>query len=60
MVIIKIGINSMTSSAGVQKTFVYVAIAIVTFFVLQSVTIVMHEFIHSTTAWLLGYTPSPL
>ena len=27
--------------------------------VLQSLVVVVHEFTHSTTAWLLGYTPTP-
>jgi hypothetical protein len=30
-----------------------------TFAALQSVVVVMHEFTRSTTAWLLGYMPSP-
>ncbi len=35
-------------------------IAIMTFAALQSIVVVMHEFTHSTAAWLLGYMPSPL
>lgn len=31
-----------------------------TYVILQAGTIVAHEFVHSTTAWLLGYMPSPL
>lgn len=38
----------------------YVIIVIMTFAVLQSIVVVMHEFTHSTTAWLLRYMPSPL
>ena len=33
---------------------------ITTFAVLQSVVVLMHEFTHSTLAWLLGDMPSPL
>ena len=50
----------MISSADIRKTLVYVVVTIVTFVILQSATIVIHEFVHSTTAWLLGYMPSPL
>ena len=31
-----------------------------TYVVLQATTIIAHEFVHSTAAWLLGYMPSPL
>ena len=31
-----------------------------TFFVLQAAVVVLHEFTHATTAWLLGEMPSPL
>jgi hypothetical protein len=37
----------------------YIAVTIVTFVVLQPIYILMHEFTHSTAAWLLGYMPSP-
>ncbi|MGI4730192.1 MAG: hypothetical protein ACRYFW_00410 [Janthinobacterium lividum] len=30
------------------------------YFALQALMIVLHEFAHSTTAWALGYTPTPL
>jgi hypothetical protein len=42
------------------ETLIYIVITIVTFVILQPVTIVMHEFVHSTSASLLGYMPSPL
>jgi hypothetical protein len=42
-----------------RDTLIYIVITIVTFVVLQAVTIIAHEFVHSTTAWLLGYMPSP-
>lgn len=35
-------------------------ITVVTFLALQSLVVVMHEFTHSTTAWILGYKDSPL
>jgi hypothetical protein len=38
----------------------YIAVTIVTFVALQPIYILMHEFTHSTAAWLLGYMPSPL
>ena len=48
----------MTQSSDIRETAIYVVIAIVTYLVLQAATIVAHEFVHSTAAWLLGYTPS--
>jgi hypothetical protein len=50
----------MNSSGEIRETLLYVTITIVTYIVLQAVTIIAHEFVHSTTAWLLGYMPSPL
>jgi hypothetical protein len=50
----------MTSPAHIRQTLVYIAITIATYVILQDVTIVAHEFVHSTAAWLLGYMPSPL
>lgn len=38
----------------------YLAVAIATFFVLQALVVVTHEFTHSTMAWLLGDMQSPL
>lgn len=37
----------------------YALITVVTFIMLQSIVVVMHEFTHSTVAWLLGYMHSP-
>ena len=45
---------------GSGTTWKYGAIVLLTFAVLQSAVVVMHEFTHSTTAWLLGCMPSPL
>jgi hypothetical protein len=50
----------MISSKNIQETLIYVVVTLVTYVILQAVTIVIHEFVHSTTAWLLGYMPSPL
>ncbi len=41
-------------------TLPYLVIAIVTFFAIQSLVVVTHEFTHSTMAWLLGEKQSPL
>ena len=43
----------------IKETSVYVFIVIVTFIVLQSTVVVMHEFTHSTVAWFFGDIMSP-
>jgi hypothetical protein len=50
----------MAASGRIRGTLGYMIIVIMTFVALQSVVIVMHEFTHSTVAWLLGCMPSPL
>jgi hypothetical protein len=35
-------------------------LTITIYLVLQTITVVMHEYAHSTAAWLLGYTSTPL
>lgn len=50
----------MAVSGRIRGTLGYMIIVIMTFAVLQFVVVVMHEFTHSTAAWLLGYMPSPL
>jgi len=50
----------MTASERIRETLVYVVIVVVTFAILQAVLVVMHEFTHSTVAWLLGHMRSPL
>jgi hypothetical protein len=35
-------------------------VTVATYFALQAVIILAHEYAHSTSAWLLGYTPTPL
>ncbi|MBN1942189.1 MAG: hypothetical protein JW849_02740 [Phycisphaerae bacterium] len=52
--------SEKTTGAGrIKSTLSYVLIVIATFLVLQFVLILMHEFTHSTAAWLLGDAPSP-
>ncbi|MBN2686781.1 MAG: hypothetical protein JXR85_01270 [Deltaproteobacteria bacterium] len=50
----------MAASERIGGTLGYVIIVIMTFAALQSIVVVMHEFTHSTVAWLLGCMPSPL
>jgi len=50
----------MTGSRGVQNALLYCAIVPATFFLYQAIIVVVHEHIHSTTAFLLGHMPSPL
>lgn len=42
------------------QTLRYLLVAIVTFLVLQSLVVVLHEFTHSSMAWALGNMKSPL
>ena len=46
--------------AQLKETLKYLAIILVSFILLQSFVVVMHEFTHSTVAWILGYMKSPL
>ena len=50
----------MVTSERIRTTLEYMLIVILTFAALQPVVVVLHEFTHSTVAWLLGYMPSPL
>jgi len=50
----------MTASERIRQTAGYAMIVLATFAVLQAVVILMHEFTHSTIAWLLGHMRSPL
>ncbi|HEX7363785.1 MAG TPA: hypothetical protein VF366_01285 [Dehalococcoidia bacterium] len=50
----------MTTFERIRQSSEYVIITLVTFAVLQTVLVVMHEFTHSTVAWILGYMESPL
>ncbi|MBN1553515.1 MAG: hypothetical protein JXA11_02130 [Phycisphaerae bacterium] len=49
----------MKESGRVNSTLRYGLIMIATFLVLQFAVILLHEFTHSTTAWLLGDTTGP-
>lgn len=50
----------MSTRQQLLYTVHYLAIALMTFLALQALTVVVHEFTHSTMAWLLGDLPSPL
>jgi len=50
----------MTASERIRETSEYMIIVVVTFAVLQAMVVVMHEFTHSTVAWILGHMRSPL
>ena len=49
----------IASSHEIRNSLSYTAVAIITFVILQAVTIVIPVFVHSTSAWLLGFMPSP-
>lgn len=51
---------SMSTKQNHSQSVHYLLITIATFLVLQSCVVVLHEFTHSTTAWLLGEMKSPL
>jgi len=45
---------------GIRNGIVYAMIAAATYFIFQSVIVIIHEHIHSTTAFLLGRMQNPL
>jgi hypothetical protein len=45
------GIERYDFNGTIRETLVYVAITIATYVIIQAVTIVAHDFVHSTTAW---------
>lgn len=49
----------MTDSRRLKETIGYMFNVIITFAFLQSIVVLMHEFTHSTVAWLLGDMASP-
>lgn len=51
---------TMTTSARFLQTLKYVIITVLTCAVFQAVVVIMHEFTHSTMAWMLGHMRSPL
>jgi hypothetical protein len=50
----------MTASQRIRPALEYTTLVVVTFVVMQTLVVVMHEFTHSTVAWLLGHMRSPL
>lgn len=52
--------SSEFTTEQLKETLKYLIIIVVTFLILQSIVVVMHEFTHSTVAWLLGYKDNPL
>ena len=53
------GGQTMTASRRCREALGYAVLVIATFIVLQAVVILMHEFTHSTVAWLLGHMKNP-
>ena len=49
----------MLPTNNLKDTLKYCIFTVVSFLILQSLLILMHEFTHSTTSYLLGYTPKP-
>lgn len=49
----------MTDYREIRGAVIYSAIMLATFFLFQAIVIVIHEFTHSITAYLLGVMPSP-
>lgn len=47
-------------STHIREAQNYILISLATFLALQGIVIVIHEFTHSTTAWLLGIMDNPL
>lgn len=48
------------ASDSSQNWIRFSLLTIAMYFALQAVIILAHEYAHSTSAWLLGYTPTPL
>ena len=51
--------GSMSGQGDIRGAVIYSAIAVATYFFIQSVFVILHEHIHSTTAYLLGHMSSP-
>jgi hypothetical protein len=49
----------MSSSSEYQETSITVVITFLIYMVLQAVIVIMHEYTHAGTSWLLGYSPTP-
>jgi hypothetical protein len=54
------GANNLTASRRWPQTLLYLAVLIPSFLLLQALLILMHEYTHSSVAWLLGDIRSPL
>lgn len=50
----------MAGQGGIREGIVYTMIAAATYFIFQSVFVIIHEHIHSTTAFILGRMQNPL
>lgn len=50
----------MTRCKDMGDAAIYSLIVLLTYLFLQAVIVIVHEHIHSTTAWLLGHMDSPL
>lgn len=50
----------MTASERIRPALEYTIIVVVTFVIMQTLVVIMHEFTHSTIAWFLGHMSSPL
>jgi len=50
----------MAGKTGIREGIVYAMIAVITYFFFQSAIVIIHEHIHSTTAFLLGRMQDPL
>jgi hypothetical protein len=53
-------LSDKASSNKVKQTFSYLILALVTFLPLSALFVIIHEYIHSTTAWLLGAKENPM
>ncbi len=51
--------SSNFSTLQLKESMKYLIIVVLSFLVLQSLVVVMHEFTHSTVAWILGHKESP-
>jgi hypothetical protein len=53
-------LSDKASSDKAKQTFNYLILALVTFLPLSALFVIIHEYIHSTTAWLLGAKENPM